>query len=64
MTGRETLRDKFGDLIGTIETNVSRHTLGDKASNLRGSYDAHDDWTRDKSGSPVGRGNLLTTLLK
>ena len=44
MTGREMLRDKFSNLIGKIETNGSRHTLGDKASNLLSSYDAHDDW--------------------
>jgi hypothetical protein len=39
--------------------------LRDKyGSDRLGSYDSHDGWTRGKYGNPVGRGNLLTTLLK
>ena len=64
MTGREVLRDKYGNILGEIRIDGSKQTLWDKYFNPVGSYDAHTDWTRDKYGNPVGRGNLLTTLLK
>jgi hypothetical protein len=64
MTGREVLRDKYGNILGEIRIDGSKQTLRDKYFNPLGSYDAHDDWTRDKYGNPVGRGNLLTSLLK
>ena len=64
MTGREVLRDNYGNIIGEIRIDGSKQTLRDKHFNPLGSYDAHTDMTRDKYGNPVGRGNLLTTLLK
>ena len=41
-----------------------RHILRDKHGNRLGEYDANTNRTRDKSGSLVGSGNLLTTLLR
>ena len=64
MIGREMLRDKYGNFLGEIRIEDSKQTLWDRHYNRLGSYDSHDDWTRDKYGNPVGRGNLLTTLLK
>jgi len=64
VTGREVLRDKYGNFLGEIRIDGSKQTLRDKHFNPLGSYDSRDDWTRDKYGNPVGRGNLLVTLLK
>ena len=64
MQGTEILRDKYGMRIGEIRIEGSKQTLWDKHYNRLGSYDANDDWTRDKYGNFVGRGNLLVTLLK
>ena len=64
MQGTEILRDKYGMRIGEIRIEGSKQTLWDKHYNRLGSYDSHDDWTRDKYGNFVGRGNLLVTLLK
>ena len=65
MTGHQVLRDKFGNRIGEIEINGSKHILRDKTGNFLGSnMIAHDNWTRDKFGNPVAKGDLLVTLLK
>ena len=61
MTGRQVLRDRYGVVIGEIRI---KQTLWDKHFNRLGEYDSHSNWTRDKYGNPVGRGNLLVTLLK
>ena len=64
MTGNEVLRDRYGDRIGEIQINGSKSTLRDKCGNPLGSYDSHDDFTRDLYGNPIGKGNLLVTLLR
>jgi hypothetical protein len=64
MTGKEVLRDKYGVFLGEIRIEGSKQTLCDRHFNRLGEYDAHTDWTRDKYGNPVGRGNMLVTLLK
>ena len=64
MIGNETLRNKHGEKIGEIQMNGSKSTLRDRHGNLLGSYDSHDDLTRDLYGNPIGRGNLLVTLLR
>jgi hypothetical protein len=64
VTGHQVLRDKFGNRIGEVQINGSKRTVRDKAGNFLGSYDEHDNWTRDKAGNPVGQGDLLTTLLR
>jgi len=51
-------------MTSMVRTEGSKQTLWDGHFNRLGSYDSHDGWTRDKYGNPVGRGNLLTTLLK
>ena len=63
MDGNEVLRDKYGNRLGEVVTRGSKSTLRDLYGILLGSYDAHDDWTRDRYGNFVGRGNLLATFL-
>jgi hypothetical protein len=64
MLGTEILRDRYGMRIGEIRVNGSRQVLHDRYGYILGSYDSHDDFTRDQYGTVVGRGNLLVTLLK
>ena len=64
MIDNEILRDNHGEKIGEIQMNGSKYTLRDKHDNPLGSYDSHDDFTRDLYGNPIGRGNLLVTLLR
>ena len=64
MSDRQILRDKYGVVLGEIRIDGSKQTLFDRHFNRLGEYDARTDWTRDKYGNPVGRGNLLVTLLK
>jgi hypothetical protein len=63
MQGMEVLRDRSGTKIGEIHTDGSRQVLRDRYGYLDGSYDSHDDATRDKYGTIVVKGNLLATLL-
>jgi hypothetical protein len=64
MSDRQILRDKYGVVLGEIRVEGSKQTLWDRHFNRLGDYDTRTDWTRDKYGNVVGRGNLLTTLLK
>jgi hypothetical protein len=64
MSGMEFLRDKYGNIVAWLSHADSRFTIRDKYGNLLGWYDEDTGWTRDKYGNPVGRGNLLTTLLE
>jgi hypothetical protein len=61
---KQDLRDRSGSLIGTIETKSDgKQELRDRSGSLKGTYDPKSNQTRDGSGSLVGTGNLLTTLL-
>jgi hypothetical protein len=42
MTGREVLRDRYGNRIGEIEFNGSKRVLRDKYGDRLGEYDSHD----------------------
>jgi hypothetical protein len=58
------LRDRYGKLIGTIETKSDgRLEVHDYTGRRLGSYDPKKDRTYDRYDSLVGEGNLLTTLL-
>ncbi len=63
MSKAEYLRDKFGNILGQITGDHSRYLLWDHYGNLLGWYDWGTNWTGDRHGSPIGQGNLLTTLL-
>jgi hypothetical protein len=64
MSNPDYLRDKYGNIVGQIWAGGSRCMLRDKYGNLLGWYDHETNWTRDRYGNPVGRDNLLTTLLE
>ena len=59
------LRDREGRTIGKIEDrDAGKIEIRDKFGRLAGSYDPKSNNTRDREGRSVGKGNLLTTLLK
>ena len=64
MKGVDVLRDQYGTRIGEIQIDGSKQVLVDRYFVRLGSYDLHDNLTRDRYGNVVGRGNLLATLLK
>lgn len=64
MSEREFLRDRYGTIIGQIMAEGTRQTLRDSYGYLLGWFDSSDNLTHDQYGTIIGRGNLLTTLLK
>jgi hypothetical protein len=59
------LRDKSNRLIGRIKTLSSgKLELRDHSNHFLGTYDPKSNETRDSSNRLVGKGNLLTTLLR
>jgi len=58
------IRDRKGKLIGMIETHGSgKQTFRGPTGKFLGWYDPHLDTTRDHTGTVVGKGNLLTSLI-
>jgi hypothetical protein len=64
MKGVDVLRDQYGNRIGEIQIDGSKQVLVDRYFSRLGSYDSHDNLTRDKYGNVVDRGNVLVTLLR
>ena len=62
MKGVDVLRDRYGNRIGEIQIDGSKQVLVDRYFDRLGSYDSHDNLTRD--GNVVGRGNVLVSLLR
>jgi len=62
---RETIRDRRGIVIGTIERQqlVGRLIARDSRGVLVGVYEERSRTTRDAHGQLVGRANLLPALL-
>jgi len=61
---KQQLRNSSGTLIGTIETkHDGKLELRNASGTFVGTYDPKTNQTRDKSGTLVGTGNVLTTLL-
>jgi hypothetical protein len=59
------LRDARGNLLGKIATASNGiQTIRDSKGILRGKYDPKANTTRDDKGNLVGKGNLLTSLLR
>jgi hypothetical protein len=54
MKGVDVLRDKYGNRIGEIQIDGSKQVLVDRYFVRLGSYDSHDNLTRDKYGNVVG----------
>jgi len=58
------LKDKTGKLIGKITEFDGRLRISNAAGRLLGTYNSKTNFTYDATGGLVGRGNLLTMLLK
>jgi hypothetical protein len=57
------LRDRHGKELGRLVVQGQKTLLRDRSGAQLGTYTESDDTTRNRQGSVVGRGNLLTTLL-
>ncbi len=65
MAGKEALRDFSGTIIGWLEEDSNgNQTLRDFPGRILGTYDKNSNTTREFSGRVIGRGNILTMLLK
>ena len=61
---RHELKDRYGRLLGTMDTNVlGRVELTDWTGRRVGTYDPRDNTTVDAQGRLQGQGNLLASLL-
>ena len=61
---KQYLRDKRGRILGWREQGVNdKLYIRDWMGRICGWYENKTNYTRDKQGRIVGRGNLLTTLL-
>lgn len=61
---RKFLRDRKGQLIGMLDTERDgRQTFRGPNGKFLGWYDPKLDITRDHTGSVVGKGNVLTSLI-
>ncbi len=62
--GDQELRDRSGKLLGRIhEKGDGKQEGRDPSGRLKGTYDPKSNETRDPSGSLVGRGNMLSSLI-
>ncbi len=57
------LRDRHGQLMGTLYIYSDYQELRDRNGTYKGKYDLRTNETRDRHGTYVGSGNLLVTLL-
>jgi hypothetical protein len=57
------LRNRYGELLGTLYIHSDFQELRDKSGTYKGKYDERSNETRDRNGTYVGSGNLLMTLL-
>lgn len=65
LVGMEALRDKYGKLIGSIDTQGDgTQVLRDKQGHRLGEYSPKDNVTRDKYGRRLYVGNMLSKLLE
>lgn len=60
---QEIIKDKYGNKLALLETSVERTILYDKYNVQLGVYNSINNFTVDKSGKNIGKGNLLMTLL-
>ena len=58
------LKDKSGKLIGKITEFDGRLRISNAEGRIIGTYDPKTNFTRNAEGGLVGKGNLLTSLLK
>jgi hypothetical protein len=60
----ELIRDRAGNVVGSIETQENGdQVLRDTANQVRGYYDSVGDFTRDANQSILAKGNKLRSLI-
>ena len=60
----EALRDRAGNVVGSIETQSNGDQILRNAENeVRGYYDAESDVTRDADKHIVAKGNKLRSMI-
>lgn len=58
------LRDRSGKLLGKIkELSGGKLEIRNESGTFKGTYDPKSNETRNSSGSLVGKGNMLSSLL-
>ena len=60
---KQYLRDKRGRILGWLDQVNDKRYIRDWMGRICGWYEPKTNYTRDKQGRIVGRGDLLTTLL-
>lgn len=63
MNNRELIKDFYGRIIGSIETQGTKQIARDFYGRIVGRYDSSDNKTRDFYGRIVSSGNTLMGLL-
>jgi hypothetical protein len=58
------LRDRNGKMIGQLKTQGDLIWLLNRNGIMQGRYNTKTDFTYDRNGKMVGRGNLVVTLLQ
>lgn len=60
---KEYIKDFYGRVLGTLDTQGTKTTARDFYGNVVGSYDSRDDCTRDFYGRVVTKGNSVVGLI-
>jgi len=60
----EELRGKGNKVIGILQTRDHITELKASGNKLLGTYNSKNNETKDTHGNLIGKGNLLTTLLR
>lgn len=60
---KEYIKDFYGKVLGTLDTQGTKITARDFYGNVVGSYDSKDDCTRDFYGRVVTKGNSVVGLI-
>ena len=63
MNNKELVKDFYGRVIGSIETNGTKQIARDFYGRIVGRYDSTDNKTRDFYGRILTSGNTLMGLL-
>lgn len=63
MANKELVKDFYGKVIGSIETDGTKQIVRDFYGKILGRYDSKDNKTRDFYGRILTSGNTLMGLL-
>ena len=60
---KEFIKDFYGRILGTTETNGTKTIVKDFYGRILGTYDSKDDYTRDFYGRIISKGNIAAGLV-